>query len=291
MDQSKYILLIDNQFACPNELTPFAKISCFDSTTPVDGSSEDDHQNKRESMLCLVAKDIVKLEKCDDGKPIVAKKVNTAPTNAISYSIADLQMAMGSFSMENFIGEGSIGCVHQAQFDDGKVLAEKIINSFVLSKHLSEDFMDIVLDISRKHHPNVTEPVGYCSEHGQHLLVYELHKNGSQHDLLHLLDEDGKPLTWNTRVKIALGTALALEYLHEVCSPSVVHKNFKSDNILLDMKLNPHYSDFGLASFVLDADKKGINSHLSQLELYCYDLDKSIGEMRSTAVSLAHPKD
>ncbi|KAA8540193.1 hypothetical protein F0562_024244 [Nyssa sinensis] len=188
-------------------------------------------------------------------KPIVAKKVNRAPINAISYSIADLQMATGSFSMENLIGEGSIGCVYRAQFDDGKVLAVKKINSSVLPNHLSEDFMDIVSDISRLHHPNVTELVGYCSEHGQHLLVYEFHKNGSLHDLLHLSDEDSKPLTWNTRVKIALGTARALEYLHEVCSPSVVHKNFKSDNILLDMELNPHLSDSGLASFVLDANQ------------------------------------
>ncbi|KAA8529122.1 hypothetical protein F0562_034079 [Nyssa sinensis] len=88
-------------------------------------------------------------------------------------------MAMGSFSMKNLIDEKSIGCVYQAQFDD-------------------------VLDISGQHHPNVTELVGYGSEHGQHLVVYGLHKNGSQHDLQHLSDEDSKPLIWNTRVKIAL---------------------------------------------------------------------------------------
>ncbi|KAA8541565.1 hypothetical protein F0562_022717 [Nyssa sinensis] len=188
-------------------------------------------------------------------KPIVPKKVNTAPINCKSYSIADLQVATGSFSIENLIGEGSIGRVYWAQFDDGKVLAVKKINLSALPNHLSEDFMDIVSDISRLHHPNVTELVGYCSEHGQHLLVYEFHKNGSLHDFLHLSDEDSKPLTWNTRVKIALGTARALEYLHEVCSPSVVHKNFKSANILLDMELNPHLSDCGLASFVPDVDQ------------------------------------
>lgn len=188
-------------------------------------------------------------------KPIVTKKVNTAPINAISYSIADLQLATNSFSVEDLIGEGSTGRVYRAQFDDGRVLAVKKINSSALPSHLAEDFMNMVSDISRLRHPNVTELVGYCSEHGQHLLVYEFHKNGSLHDFLHLLDEYSKPLTWNTRVKIALGTARALEYLHEVCSPSVVHKNFKSANILLDMELNPHLSDCGLASLVLDADQ------------------------------------
>ncbi|CAK9163817.1 unnamed protein product [Ilex paraguariensis] len=186
-------------------------------------------------------------------KPIVPKKVSTAPINVRSYSIADLQMATDSFSVENLIGEGSIGRVYRAQFDDGKVLAVKKINSSALPH--PEDFMDIVSEISQLHHPNVTELVGYCSEHGQYLQVYEFHKNGSLHDFLHLSDEYNKPLTWNTRVKIALGTARGLEYLHEVCSPSVVHKNFKSANILLDGELNPHLSDCGLASLVPDADQ------------------------------------
>lgn len=57
----------------------------------------------------------------------------------------------------------------------------------------------------------MAELVGYCSEHGQHLLVYEFYNNGSLYDFLHLSDEYSKPLTWNTRVKIALGTARALE--------------------------------------------------------------------------------
>ncbi|KAK9281137.1 hypothetical protein L1049_004030 [Liquidambar formosana] len=186
-------------------------------------------------------------------KPIAAKKANIAPINATLFSIADLQMATGSFSIENLLGEGSFGRVYRAQFDDGKVLAVKKIDSSALPN--SEDFTEIVSNISQLHHPNVTELVGYCSEHGQHLLVYEFHKNGSLHDFLHLSDEYSKPLTWNTRVKIALGSARALEYLHEVCSPSIVLKNFKSVNILLDVELNPHISDCGLASFVPNSDQ------------------------------------
>lgn len=87
----------------------------------------------------------------------------------------------------------------------------KKINSSALPNHLSENFMDTVSDISRLRHPNIIELVGYCSEYGQHLLVYEFLKNGSLHDFLHLSDEYSKPLTWNSRVKIALGSARALE--------------------------------------------------------------------------------
>ncbi|EYU21256.1 hypothetical protein ABFS82_09G129700 [Erythranthe guttata] len=193
-------------------------------------------------------------ENDDSAKPIVpVKKVNTAPINSKLYTVADLQIATDSFSVENLIGEGSIGRVYRAQLDDGKVVAVKKINSSAVSN--SEDFLEIVSEISRLHHPNVTELVGYCSEHGQHLLIYEFHKNGSLNEFLHVSDEFSKPLTWNTRVKIALGTARALEYLHEVCSPSVIHKNFKSANILLDIELNPHLSDCVLASLVRDPDQ------------------------------------
>ncbi|KAE9595852.1 hypothetical protein Lal_00031027 [Lupinus albus] len=188
-------------------------------------------------------------------KPIILKKNVPAPANVKAYSVADLQIATGSFSVDQLLGEGSFGRVYRAHFDDGKVLAVKKIDSSVLPNDLSEDFSEIVSSISHLHHPNVTELEGYCSEHGQHLLVYEFHKNGSLHDFLHLPDEYSKPLIWNTRVKIALGTARALEYLHEVCSPSVVHKNIKSANILLDTELNPHISDCGLASYIPNADQ------------------------------------
>lgn len=187
-------------------------------------------------------------------KPIITKSPTPVPVNVKSYSVADLQVATGSFSAENLIGEGSMGRVYRAQFDDGKVLAVKKIDPSVLANH-SDDFIEIVASISRLHHPNVTELVGYCSEHGQHLLVYEFHKNGSLHDVLHLEDEYIKPLSWNSRVKIALGSARALEYLHEVCSPSVVHQNFKSENVLLDAELNPHLSDCGLASLLPNANQ------------------------------------
>lgn len=87
----------------------------------------------------------------------------------------------------------------------------KKIDSSALPSELSDDFIEVVSSISRLSHPNVMELIGYCSEYGQHLLVYEFHKNGSLHDFLHLSDEYSKPLIWNSRVKIALGTARALE--------------------------------------------------------------------------------
>jgi hypothetical protein len=184
----------------------------------------------------------------------VAKKSNIAPIKATVYSVADLQMATDSFSFDNLVGEGTFGRVYRAQFNDGKVLAIKKLDSTVMPFQSSDDFAELISNISKLHHPNLNELVGYCMEHGQHLLVYDFHRNGSLHDLLHLSDEYSKPLSWNSRVKIALGSARALEYLHEICSPSIIHKNFKSSNILLDSEFNPHLSDAGLASFIPDAE-------------------------------------
>nr|XP_010939841.1 protein STRUBBELIG-RECEPTOR FAMILY 6 isoform X1 [Elaeis guineensis] len=202
------------------------------------------------------------LDEDDFSNKPVMKKANTEPIKATVYSVADLQMATNSFAIDNLIGEGTFGRVYRAQFSDGKVLAVKKMNSSALPNQSTENFIELVSHISRLHHPNLTELVGYCSEHGQHLLVYEFHTNGSLHDLLHLLDEYSTPLSWNNRVKIALGAARALEYLHEVCSPSVVHKNFKSSNILLDMELNPHLSDCGLANLIPDAEFQALDQNM-----------------------------
>ncbi|ONM01087.1 Protein STRUBBELIG-RECEPTOR FAMILY 7 [Zea mays] len=188
-------------------------------------------------------------------KPVAMKSnAAAAPVKATVYSVADLQMATDSFNMDNLIGEGTLGRVYKAQFSDGKVLAVKKLNSTTLPRQSSDDFYELVSNISKLHHPNLSELVGYCMEHGQHLLVYDFHRNGSLHDMLHLSDDYNKPLSWNSRVKIALGSARALEHLHEICSPSIIHKNFKSSNILLDTELNPHISDAGHSSFVPDAE-------------------------------------
>ncbi|THU63701.1 hypothetical protein C4D60_Mb01t18590 [Musa balbisiana] len=182
-----------------------------------------------------------------------AKRSNSRrSTDRISptiYSLADLQAATLSFSASRLLGQGNIGRTYKAKSADGKVLAVKKIEALSLSGRSSYNFKELVSGISKLHHPNIAELLGYCSEPGYQLLVYELQRNGSLHGFLHLSDDYSKPLTWETRVRIALGTACALEYLHEVCSPSAIHKNIKSANILLDAELNPRLADCGLTVF------------------------------------------
>ncbi|KAF8391590.1 hypothetical protein HHK36_023896 [Tetracentron sinense] len=189
------------------------------------------------------------------GKNGSGKRVKS-PITATSYTVASLQPATNSFSQDCLIGEGSLGRVYRAEFPNGKILAVKKIDSAALSLQDEDNFLEAVSNMSRLRHPNISTLVGYCAEHGQRLLVYEYIGNGTLHDMLHFADDRSKTLTWNARVRVALGTARALEYLHEVCLPSVVHRNFKSANILLDEELNPHLSDCGLAALSPNTERQ-----------------------------------
>ncbi|KAG0519622.1 hypothetical protein BDA96_08G002600 [Sorghum bicolor] len=111
-----------------------------------------------------------------------------------------------------------------------------------------------VLMLSMLHHPNLVSLVGYCAEGDQRLLVYEYMALGSLEDHLLLLPADAddgshqrQPLPWRTRMKIALGAAQGLEYLHE---NTVIYRDLKSSNILLDQDYSPKLSDFGLAKLL-----------------------------------------
>ncbi|KAG0585122.1 hypothetical protein KC19_3G260300 [Ceratodon purpureus] len=189
-------------------------------------------------------------------RPPPARSVK-AIVPAISYSVADLQTATNSFAQENLIGEGSLGRVYRGEFADGQVYAVKKLDTSSPLVQNEQDFLGILSGMARLRHGNITELVGYCAEHGQRLLVYQYVNRGTLNDILHTNDENTKRLTWNARVKIALGAARALEYLHEVCLPAVVHRNFKSANVLLDDELNPHLTDCGIAALTpLGSDRQ-----------------------------------
>ncbi|KAA8517003.1 hypothetical protein F0562_017179 [Nyssa sinensis] len=167
------------------------------------------------------------------------------PISARLYTVAELQSATNNFSEENFLGDGSLGSVYRAEFPDGQIVAVKIINTVVLSLNEEEHFLDVIRHTARLRHPNIVTLIGYCVEHGQHLLVYEYVRNLSLDDALH--NEAYMHLSWGLRLQIALGIGRALNYLHSTCLPSVAHCNLKAANILLDEELMPRVCDCGLA--------------------------------------------
>ncbi|XP_042037244.1 protein STRUBBELIG-RECEPTOR FAMILY 8-like [Salvia splendens] len=228
---------------------------------PLSGHKVNVEMQEQRSMPTATASDLkpppaesVPVERLQ-GKNGSLKRVQY-PITAATYTIAALQTATNSFSQENLVGEGSLGRVYRADFPNGKIMAIKKVDHAALSLQEEDNFLEAVSNMSRLRHPNIVALAGFCAEHGQRLLVHDYIGNGSLHDMLHFADERSKMLTWNARVRVALGTARALEYLHEVCLPSVVHRNLKAANILLDEDFNPHLSDSGLASLAPNTERQ-----------------------------------
>ncbi|ESQ53673.1 hypothetical protein EUTSA_v10025223mg [Eutrema salsugineum] len=164
------------------------------------------------------------------------------------YSLKDLEIATRGFSDENVIGEGGYGIVYRADFHDGSVAAVKnLLNN---KGQAEKEFKVEVEAIGKVRHKNLVGLMGYCADSAQRMLVYEYIDNGNLEQWLHGEVGPVSPLTWDIRMKIAIGTAKGLAYLHEGLEPKVVHRDVKSSNILLDRKWNPKVSDFGLAKLL-----------------------------------------
>ncbi|XP_041995189.1 probable receptor-like serine/threonine-protein kinase At4g34500 [Salvia splendens] len=164
------------------------------------------------------------------------------------YSMRELQIATNQFSSQNVIGEGGYGIVYRGVVQDGSVIAvKKLLNN---KGQAEKEFTVEVEAIGKVKHKNLVSLLGYCAEGAQRLLVYEYIDNGNLEQWLHGSVGPVSPLTWEIRMKIAIGTARGLAYLHEGLEPKVVHRDVKSSNILLDRKWNPKVSDFGLAKLL-----------------------------------------
>ncbi|WVZ67214.1 hypothetical protein U9M48_016325 [Paspalum notatum var. saurae] len=172
---------------------------------------------------------------------------------ARAFTYGELSAATDNFRAECLLGEGGFGRVYRGRLESGQVVAVKQLDRD--GAQGNREFVVEVMMLSLLHHPNLVNLVGYCADGEQRLLVYEYMALGSLAD--HLLavvvaDHDhgrGRrpPLSWETRMRVALGAARGLEYLHETANPPVIYRDLKSSNVLLDDALCPKLSDFGLA--------------------------------------------
>lgn len=164
------------------------------------------------------------------------------------FTLRDLDRATNRFSKENIIGEGGYGTVFRGQLINGSPVAvKKLFNNLGQAE---KEFRVEVEAIGHVRHKNLVRLLGYCIEGTERLLVYEYVNNGNLEQWLHGAMRQHGFLTWEARMKILLGTAKALAYLHEAIEPKVVHRDIKSSNILIDDDFNAKISDFGLAKLL-----------------------------------------
>ncbi|CAN6579945.1 unnamed protein product [Malus baccata var. baccata] len=186
---------------------------------------------------------------------------------ARSFTFRELAAATKGFREVNLIGEGGFGRVYKGRLDAGQVVAIKQLNHDGVQGF--QEFIVEVLMLSLLHHTNLVTLIGYCTDGDQRLLIYEYMPRGSLEDHLFDLSPGQEPLSWDTRIKIAVGAARGLEYLHCKANPPVIYRDLKSANILLDDEFNPKLSDFGLAKLAPVGDKTHVSTRVMGTYGYC----------------------
>ncbi|KAE8719464.1 Receptor-like serine/threonine-protein kinase [Hibiscus syriacus] len=171
------------------------------------------------------------------------------------FTLAELKAATRNFKPATVLGEGGFGRVFKGWVDEktfspskvGVGMAVAVKKSNPDSSQGLQEWQAEVKFLGKFSHPNLVKLLGYCWEENQFLLVYEYMQKGSLEN--HLFRSGrAEPLTWATRLKIAIGAAQGLDFLH-TSEKSVIYRDFKASNILLDGDYNAKLSDFGLAKF------------------------------------------
>ncbi|KAM4819248.1 interleukin-1 receptor-associated kinase 1 [Thomomys bottae] len=165
------------------------------------------------------------------------------------WPFSEISQGTRNFSKDLLIGEGGFGCVYQAVMRNTTYAVKRLKEEADLEwSVVKQSFLTEVEQLSRFRHPNIVEFAGYCADNASYCLVYGFLPNGSLENRLHLRNQAGPPLSWTQRLNILLGTARAIQFLHDY-SPSLIHGDIKSSNVLLDERLMPKLGDFGLARF------------------------------------------
>ncbi|XP_022741718.1 LRR receptor-like serine/threonine-protein kinase HSL2 [Durio zibethinus] len=145
---------------------------------------------------------------------------------------------------ENIIGTGGSGRVYKVKLKTGQTVAVKRL--WGVKPETDTVFKSETETLGRIRHGNIVKLLMCCSGEEFRLLVYEYMENGSLGDALHG-DKCAGLIDWPRRLTIAIGAAQGLAYLHHDCMPAIVHRDVKSNNILLDEEMMPRVADFGLA--------------------------------------------
>ncbi|KAK3135247.1 hypothetical protein QOZ80_5BG0416590 [Eleusine coracana subsp. coracana] len=171
------------------------------------------------------------------------------------FSFEELKSSTNNFSDE--IGSGGYGKVYKGMLVDGTRVAIKRAEPGSMQGVV--EFKNEIELLSRVHHRNLVSLIGFCYEQGEQMLVYEYISNGTLRENLLVR---GTYLDWKKRLRIALGSARGLAYLHELADPPIIHRDIKSTNILLDDNLKAKVADFGLSKLVADTEKGHVSTQV-----------------------------
>ncbi|XP_050290903.1 probable serine/threonine-protein kinase PBL10 [Quercus robur] len=190
-------------------------------------------------------------------------------TNVKSFSFAELKTSTRNFRPDSVLGEGGFGSVFKGWIDEntfaaakpgtGIIIAVKRLNQESFQGH--KEWLAEVNYLGQLSHPHLVKLIGYCLEDEHRLLVYEFMPRGSLENHLFRRGSYFQPLSWSLRLKVALGAAKGLAFLHSA-ETKVIYRDFKTSNILLDSSYNAKLSDFGLAKDGPTGDKSHVSTRV-----------------------------
>eukprot|EP01018_Ginkgo_biloba_P021265 Gb_15134 [translate_table: standard] len=238
--------------------------SSFNSTPFAFGNSK----STSEDGKCFPEKDFLNVSNESYPSPRTEGEILQS-SNLKSFCFTELKNATRNFRPDSVLGEGGFGCVFKGWIDEqtlvaakpgmGMVIAVKKLNQEGLQGH--KEWLAEVNYLSQLHHSNLVKLIGYCAEDDHRLLVYEFMPKGSLENHLFRRGSYYQPLSWSLRIKVAVGAAKGLAFLHSAES-KVIYRDFKTSNILLDSNYNAKLSDFGLAKDGPSGDKTHVSTRV-----------------------------
>ncbi|KAH9331286.1 hypothetical protein KI387_003394, partial [Taxus chinensis] len=185
-------------------------------------------------------------------------------SNAYDFTLNELKTITKNFRLDYVLGEGGFGRVYKGFIDEdmkpglkAQPVAVKVLDLEGHQGH--KEWLAEVIFLGQLSHPHLVKLIGYCCEDEHRLLVYEFMAKGSLEN--HLFRKMSVPLSWSTRMKILLGAAKGLAFLHCAENP-VIYRDFKTSNILLDNDYTAKLSDFGLAKGGPEGDQTHVSTRV-----------------------------
>ncbi|XP_030927569.1 probable L-type lectin-domain containing receptor kinase S.5 [Quercus lobata] len=199
----------------------------------------------------------------EDPYPGLEDQIKGSSMAPRKFLLKELRKATGNFNPKNKLGEGGFGTVYKGLLANKEVAVKQVSKN---SSQGKQEFIAEVTTIGSLHHKNLVRLIGWCYERRELLLVYEFMPNSSLDKFIfgdEKLGMEEPTLTWEKRHIIIHGVAEALDYLHNGCEKTVLHRDIKASNIMLDSEFNARLGDFGLARTIQQKGK----THHSTIEI------------------------